>query len=386
MLGSWKVAPGTVDVLVTRAAGSSELAAADMQPIPASPAGFHDTRAQPGTRYYYRIRAVYVSGTGERRVTPGIGRWAAPEAPLEVVREMKAEPLPGAELEVMLSWRTEKTAAVTVYRSDRPPPWRPGTYVGLPELAGYGRPVSGEPEPGADGTGQLRLRPPNGRSYFCAITVGVARAMIGASVPVAVMRPVTGLRAERRGGKLWLDWRWADDCHVCQVQWRPAEDQALATPPVEFGRRRFDDDGGFSMDIGPQPGVVSVRSVYRDTGGEIASEPAEAAVPAGGVTVRYAFRRRTRWWPWRQSQLVLTADREVQMPPLVVVHTTGRVMPLRAEQGTPILRWPGAELPPLASFSVRIPAPPHRGPDWLTCFFDGDSGDGISLVRAGHRS
>ena len=386
VLGSWKVAPGTTDVLVTRAEGSSELTPADMHPIPASLAGFHDTQALPGTRYYYRIRAVYVSGTGERWVTAGTGRWAAPEAPLEVVRELRAELLPGAELEVTLSWRTEKTAVVTVYRSDRPPPWRPGTYIGLPELAGYGRPVSGEPVPGAEGTGQLRLRAANGRSYFCAITVGVARVMIGASVPVAVMRPVTGLRAERRSGKLWLDWQWADDCHVCQVQWRHEEDEERTTPAVECGRRRFDDDGGFSMAIGPRPGVVSVRSVYRDAGGEIVSEPAEKAVPAGDVIVCYAFRRRKRWLPWRQSQLVLTADQAIRMPPLVVVHTTGRVMPLRAEQGTPILRWPGAELSPSTSFSVRIPAPPHRGPDWLTCFFDGDSGNGISLVRAGHRS
>ena len=119
-------------------------------------------------------------------------------------------------------------------------------------------------------------------------------------------------------------------------------------------------------------GIVSVRSIHRDTDGEIASAPVEIPVPARDVTVRYAFRRRTRWRPWRRSRLVLAADQAVRIPPLVVVHSAGRVMPLRAEQGTPIVRLPGADLPQAASWSVRIPAPPRRGPDWLTCFFDGD--------------
>jgi len=69
-----------------------------------------------------------------------------------------------------------------------------------------------------------------------------------------------------------------------------------------------------------------------------------------------------------------------------VVHSSERVMPTRAEQGTPIFRLPGADLPQSASWSVRIKAPPRRNPDWLACFFDGDPPDGIALVRAGYRS
>jgi hypothetical protein len=386
VLGSWRVAPGTVDVVVTRAEGSSELSPADMRPIPASLAGFRDLEVQSGTRYYYRIRAVYVSGVGERWITQGIGMWATPEAPLGVVRELRAELLPGAELEVMLSWQTVATGAITIHRSDRTPPWPPGTPVGLAELASYGRPVPGEAASGSEGEGQLRVQPPNGRSYFCAITVGASQAMVGSAVPVSVIRPVTDLRASRRGGKLRLDWRWADDCHVCQVQWRTQEDPPRITPPVECGLRRFEDDGGFELDIGPQPGIASVRSVHRDSAGEIVSSPVEIPVPGRDVRIGYAFRRKTRWTPWRHNRLVLTADQAVRVPPLVVVHSIGRVMPLRAEQGTPIFRWPGADVSPNTSLSVRISAPPRGGPDWLTCFFDGDPGEGMSLVRAGNRS
>jgi hypothetical protein len=385
VLGSWRIAPGTADVVVTRAAGSSELSESDMREIPASLAGFHDPEARPGTRYYYRIRAVYVSGAGERRITEGVGRWATPEEPLGVVRDLRAEVLSGPELDVLLSWETIQTGTVGIYRSDRPPPWTQGTCIPLEELAGYGRPVPGQPVLGGPGESRLRVRPPNGRSYFCAITAGASRAMIGPAVPVSLMRAVTGLRAARHCDRLRLDWQWAEDCYVCQVLWRAEGEPAGATPPVECGLRRFEDDGGFEIGIGPQPGIASVRSVHRDAEGEIISPPAEIPVPARDVTVRYAFRRRTRWTPWRRSRLVLSADRAVRIPPLVVVHSAGRAMPMRAQQGTPIFRLPGADLPRAASWSVRIPAPPRRDPDWLACFFDGVPPDGIALVRAGHR-
>ena len=112
-----------------------------MRRIPASLAGFADLDAHPGASYYYRIRAVYLSGAGERWVTQGIGTWATPEAPLDVVDDLAAEIMPGADVEAMLSWQAVETGTVTIYRSGRPPEWPRGTSVMLAELAGYGRPV-----------------------------------------------------------------------------------------------------------------------------------------------------------------------------------------------------------------------------------------------------
>src|SRR5262249_62118762 len=90
VLGSWRVAPGTADVVVTRAEGSPP-SVPDAPTVAASLAGFHDTKVQVGIRYYYRIRAVFVSDGGERWITPGIVRWATPEATLVVVHELRSE-------------------------------------------------------------------------------------------------------------------------------------------------------------------------------------------------------------------------------------------------------------------------------------------------------
>lgn len=404
VLGSWQVRPGTVDVEVTRAETSPPVTGGG-EPVQASLAGFHDTGVHSGVRYYYRIRAVYLSGTDERLLTPGIVRWVTPEAVLGVVPELRAELRAGDEPVLLLEWDALDAGTVQIYRGDGPAPWPLGASVGLDELGGSGRPVAGTRAPAGDGMSQLLVRPANGRSYYHAVTVGANKAVLGASVSVPVMSPVTALRADRYRNKLRLSWRWPDECHVCRVQWwaaEPGSGTAEAIPdreaaqadraarvdrgtPVECSRRRFDDDGGFEIAVGPRATTVSVRALHRDVEGEIVSEPAETTVPALGAMVRYAFRRRTRWRPWRRNRLVLTADQACRVPPLVVVHRAGRVMPLRPEQGTAIFHLAGVDLLPAVPLSVPVPLPAQHGPDWLACFCE-DPPDGISLVPAESRT
>jgi hypothetical protein len=406
VLGSWQVAPGAEAAEVTRAETSPPDVGGG-EPVAASLAGFHDTGVQSGVRYYYRIRAVYVSATGERWVTPGIVRWATPEEALGVVSELRAELQPGDEPALLLQWDNPDVGTVRIYRGDGPAPWPLGASVRLDELVGCGRPVAGTlvpgpPEPGTSGTGadrksRLLVRPVNGRSYYHAVTVGADKAALGATVSVPSISPVTALEAARYGNKLRLSWRWPEGCHVCLVRsWAaeagPAPGTAEAGPdreaaglgpaPLECSRRRFNDDGGFEIAVGPGATTVSVRSLHRDAEGEIVSAPAEITVPGSGVTVRYAFRRRTRSRPWRRNRLVLTADQACRVPPIVVVHRPGRVMPLRPEQGSQIFHLPGADLSPAAPLSVRVPLPAQEGPDWLACFFCADPPDGIALVPA----
>ena len=382
ILGSWRVAAGTADVSVTRAEGSPPPGTGGEQ-IATSLAGFHDTGLRAGTRYYYRIRAIYVSDTGERRITPGIVCWATPETALEMAREFRAEPLPAGEPGVMLSWRAPEAGTVRIYRGNRPSSRPPGAVIRLDELAAYGRPVPGRVVDDGGGASRLRTRLVNGRSCFTAMTVGAERAVVGETATMMIMSPVSDLHARRDGEKVWLHWTWADGCHVCRVEWPGGPGQSPAA--VECGRRRFHDDGGFEVIPGPQPLTVSVRSVYRDADGEITSVPAEVTVSGRDVTVRYAFQLKAWWAPWRRDRLILRTDRECTLPPLTVVYKAGRIMPLRAEQGTPVAGLPATDLSPDRPLLVPIPAPPRRGPGWLVCFFSGDPPDGMALVRAESR-
>jgi hypothetical protein len=66
-----------------------------------------------------------------------------------------------------------------------------------------------------------------------------------------------------------------------------------------------------------------------------------------------------------------------------VVHSPGRILPLRAESGTPILRLPEVDLAAEAPLSVPVPEPAAGGESRLGCFFAGPAPAGITLVAAG---
>ena len=382
--GSWRVAPGTTDVIVTRAEGSPPDPTGGDK-VTASLAEFHDTGVQGGTRYYYRACAVYVNDTGERWQTPGVVRWATPETPLDAVPELQADLQPANDPGIVLTWPAVEAGTVRIYRTNGASSLTAGTSIGLDELTRLGNPVPGQVSSDADGKSSLRTRVFNGRNYFTAITLGAERAVVGARTVLAVMSPVTEPRARRDGDHVWLRWTWADDCHVCRVKWSAGSDRSPAAPPVECGRQRFDDDGGFGVAVGPDPVTISIRSIYRDAAGEILSAPAEIPVPGRDVIVRYAFQRAVWWAPWRRDRLILRADRECLLPPVMVVRRAGRIIPLRPEQGEPVFSLPDTQLFAGRPLSVRIPGLSHHEPDRLACFFAGDPPDGISLVPARSR-
>jgi hypothetical protein len=377
--GWWRVPPGATEVVVTRATaappgpGGGHL-------VPASLTDFHDTSLQGGTRYYYRVRAVYVNEAGESWPTPGVVHWATPDTPLDTVLELRAELQPAGDPGIALTWCTVEAGTARIYRSNGPPALSAGASIGLDEMARFGHPAPGRVISRTNGESCLSTQVFNGRSCFTAITVGAARAVVGASATVAVMSPVTDVRARRDGDHLWLRWNWADDCHVCRVEWSAGPDRPQAASPVECGRQRYHDDGGFGIRVGPGPVTVSIRSVYRDATGEILSTPFELPIPGRDIVVRYAFRRRTRWAPWRRDRLVLRADRACQLPSLTVVHRTGRIMPLRPEQGEPVCSLPEVRLPQGRRLSVPIPTLRLARPGRLACFFAGEPPDSISLV------
>ena len=387
VLGSWRTPPGVGDILVSRRPGSAPDPVSPGRRVSATLAGFHDPQVAAGIRHHYRIHAVYVDQDGRRRISPGVVRAITLETPMETVSDLQVEarPLRGGQRELRLTWTAPIHGSVQIYRHHRPPPWSVGTAIDLAELSRHGRPISGATEL-ADASGpsrQFRLTTPDrdGRSYFTAMTVGIDQALVGPTVAVASVSPVTGLRAERYQDRVRLRWAWPETVHVCRIEWRP-EDPSRAGGSADCGRRRYHDDGGVEITVGPGPVTVSVLALRRDAEGETTSPPVRRVIPGREVTVRYRFRRRTRWTPWVRSALVLTADRSGPVPALVVVRTSGRVMPLRAESGTPILRVPGLDLRAGEPVTIALPATADGDTGWLGCFVAVPSAAPVTLVRA----
>ena len=331
---------------------------------------------------------------------------------MDAVAGLGVDIVAGEDHRLVLAWTTPARGSVTIYRHDLPPPWRQGTAVPIDELSRHGRPVAATTEDGSDGTSRITADHQDGRSFFTAVTVGKDRALVGPTVSVASASPVGRLRASRNGTRGRLQWDWPEGAHRCRISWSVAPDSGEVVQPVpsmrsglempegqasagqsvlalpavqsaECGIRQYHDDGGFEIEVGERPTSVSVVTIRRDADGEIVSPAVEATVPGPEITVRYAFQRRTRWTPWRPSKLVLLADRPCRIPPLTIVHSPGRVLPLRPESGTPILRLPEVDLSPGLPFSVTFPEPESSGESRLTCFFAGSVPTGIALVADG---
>jgi len=385
--GSWRVAPGTTGVMVTR----SEWAPPEQHqglPRDASLVGFIDRDVRVGIRYYYRIRAIYMSASGERLITPGLIGQITTEVALRPVSDLRAELLPGDDPAVALTWTAPETGTARIYRLGGPATRPPGTVAGLDDLARLGRPVAGDVVTGPEGRSLLRTGLANGQNHFCAVTEGIDHAVLGATASAAAMAPVRDLVARRYGRAVRLSWTWPDGCHKCLVQWRAVPGPGEPAPEAaeaECGRGQYHHSGSFEITAGPQRTMVSVQAIERTRDSVLASVPAQAEVPRAEVIVRYRFRP-ARWWaPWRRTGMVLTAAEACELPPLVVVHSQGRAQPLRADQGTPVFRTQWLRLAAGSPAWVPVPIPERRDGDWITCFLDDSGPEGIALILDGRR-
>jgi hypothetical protein len=380
VLGSWRLPLGAADVVVTCRPDELGEASAQEWPIASTRVGFLDAQVTAAIRYRYRIHTVYLGSDGQRRVSSGVVRRVTPETPMDPVAGLGVDIVAGDDPRLVLAWTTPARGSVTIYRHHQPPPWRPGTAVPLDELSRHGRPVSATTEAGTDGTSRITADHQDGRSFFTAVTVGKDRGLVGPTVSVASASPVGRLRASRSGTRGRLQWDWPEGAHRCRISWTTDPETAGSGQFAECGQRQYHDDGGFEIEVDERPTTVSVVTVRRDADGEIVSPPVTVTVPGQEVTVGYSFQRRSPWTPWRPTRLLLRADRSCRIPPLTVVRSPGRVLPLRAESGTPILRLPELDLSPSAPFSVTVPEPAGTGESRLACFFAGSAPAGITLV------
>ena len=235
---------------MTRAEGKPPPAGCE-QHLTATLAGFLDTNVQPGRRYFYRIRAVYISAAGERLASPGALCAAIPEPDPVPVGELRAAVLPGAVPEAALTWTAPPVGTVTIYQHAAPSPWPAGTVLRPDELARLGRPVAGAAGSGESRISRTTVALPGGRTWFTAVTSGVGRAVLGATAEVSAMAAVRDLQARRYGTGIQLSWDWPDGCHECQVGWRQAGSPAQAADPAVCGDWEFRNHGGFLVEAGP---------------------------------------------------------------------------------------------------------------------------------------
>ncbi|TDD40223.1 hypothetical protein E1287_01520 [Actinomadura sp. KC06] len=371
---SWRLPKGATGAVATRLGDGG----ADRRLARVDRSGFVDADVRPGRTYRYRVQASYERSDGTRVLSKGVVVTGLPESPPSAVSDLSVE-LPAAGRQAAtISWTAPSGGRVMIRTSDAPPPWPPGTLLAADDVERYGREVRGAAVPASGGRMTLRT-PVDGvtSAHFVAVTVGAGQALVGPSAVLVTVEPVRELDVRRVGDTAVLSWIWPDGARYAEVVWAPADlaGSALGDPDawtaasVSECRRRAYEDDGCRLDVGPGAALVAVRTLARDEnkGGAVRSRPVLGSVPAREAEVRYRFRaarRRRRG----AAVLELTADQRTRLPPLVVVHRAGDVLPLRPEQGDVIHEIPARDLDPETPLTLRFEIPGGARRFRLACF------------------
>jgi hypothetical protein len=382
--GSWRLHPRATRAAVTRASAGPPGSKPAYPPVRSvTPVGFSDTDVRSGVTYQYRVAAVYLAPDSSEHLSPGLVRSATPES-LTAVRDLSVSLLAelGA-LKLRAGWTSPSGGAVSLRLSDTVPPWATGADVPMAQVGAFGQPLPGRPERAANGRVRLTvsIAQVHGQRFVTPITVGIARAVVGTPVEVAVSEPVRGLSQQRLGETVRLAWAWPTGSIAARVRWWPSglPDQPLGELLCQ--RRSYEVDGGFSLEVGREAVTIAVQALVGAAVTDLVSAAAEVEVPALGASVRWSIRRGERLLGRRRRRLVLMADTSCTLPPLVIVQRPGSVLPTSPTQGQVIKQVAPQRLNPAMPLEVEFELAPVRGTARLGCFARAEeAATGVTLI------
>jgi hypothetical protein len=259
---------------------------------------------------------------------------------------------------VVASWTPPPHGQVRLAMSDERPPWPAGARIGQEDAAGLSE-ISAPPRRGGDGRDSVQLRLPSGRHHLVALTWGASAIVVGAAAEVSLVGPVRDLSAARMYDAVRLAWVWPPDATDAVIRWPGGERRC--------SRRVYDDEGGVTITVGPAETSIEVRAVYPHPGERLTAAAAQVRVPGRGVAVSYRIRRAG---PLRRRQRIveLTSEQPAQLPPLVLVRTTGPYAPDDPAGGETVGWIEPQPIAPGQPVTVNVELP--KGPAWLACFVD----------------
>jgi hypothetical protein len=180
--------------------------------------GFRDTAVRSGITYQYHVEAEYRLPDGELRYATGVVGRVRPQEPPRPVRDLA---LQVAADSVVLSWTPPPRGEVQLRLLDAAPQVRAEALLALPAAQRLGAQVRAL---GPIGPGMLHTAvPADGRRHWLLpLTIVENVAAVGNPVEYDSRLPVvTDLRAERRGARVRLIWRWPPHAVEVQVSSKP---------------------------------------------------------------------------------------------------------------------------------------------------------------------
>ncbi|AZQ38271.1 hypothetical protein EJ357_36440 [Streptomyces cyaneochromogenes] len=409
--GTWRRPGGAAEVTVERTGPDG-----DVGQLPPRVDGFTATGLATGV-HAFRVVCHYRAPGGALVPSPGVHATRTVHPWPEAVRTLTAHP-DGTALR--FGWTGARDTEVRLVRwpGEAPAPGSELRTDGLP--ARLDRPErAGVLDP-----------PPAGFTRVAAVAVLGERALAGPAVDVEVLRPVTGLAAQRLPeGHAAVTLDWPDGVGHLLVSWEhldggaagdaagllqaggPDADSGLdtgigspastgtatsvgtatstgtATVTASGGRRTVTAHAyrrsGLRLPVGPGGVLIRASTAPQATGAVVVpAADAEVVLPPD-TTIGYQLLRAPRRLLGRGRTLLrvtLTAPRgHMGLPEFVCVARSGTIRPRSATEGTTVLRVSGTDLARLGTVERELPAAPCPAPYTLRGFLLGEHAAAVRL-------
>jgi hypothetical protein len=358
----WLVHPDVQSVEVRR--GSDGVA------ISAGKASFHDRTAADGVDHVYTLVAQYRRSDGTPAASEPVVVRTTSHGRAKPVAALRAKPLiVDGVSQVVLSWRQEDDAEVTIRRATKANPWEFAAVVSNAALDGYGEEVVGRRSE-SGGWHTLTAAVPAGRFWYVPFTLGPSGAVCGQDSVLGVAPPVRDVTCQRMGDELALSWVWPDDVGVAAVEW-VADGRSES---LRLTRQQYHNGGGCHLTPPGGPVVVKVSSVLVANGAECLSVPVEVTVSEKPPRIRYNVEiTKRRLTGGGTIRVLMTADQPVARCTVAVVAAQGATMPRSRHDGR-VLTTATHQLAAGRAVELDVELPKLRRPYWVRCFLDGDHG------------
>lgn len=353
---AWQPPHPAQAIIVRRGVGVPPQGADDGNLVGASLTGFTDTGLRTGMEYVYRIMAVYRASDGQRRCSPGVVLPARPAPDPEPVTDLTVTV--NGSSSVVANWTRPRHGEVRLVAGDAPPQWQPGHRVTERNTPGL-RELHGVPRSRADGRDRVELSLRPGRHYLVPLTAVGNRVVAGNVVMAELVEQFQGLVADRMHDSVRLAWAWPCGATDAMIRWAGGEHRC--------SKRAYFDEGPVTLTVGPAETLIEVHALYPRSDGPVTAPPATVLVPARDIEVRYHVHRGGMFR--RQRRVVeFLPEKEVHMPAVLVVQSTGQQRPDDAAEGETLLRIEPQAITP--ERRVRVAVDVRDGPGWLACFLE----------------
>jgi hypothetical protein len=364
----WSPPAGCLRVEVWRCLGAPPPQRGDGVELAGTRDGVRDSGLANGSRYGYRIHAVYPDPAQEGRELHGPGRaiTATPLALPQAVMDLNAR---RSGRTVVLSWTPLAGAAVEIRQATGLPDCAPGSVLAASQTGRFGKLL---PSASAGTSHTTLLR--QGRYFFLPLSIAGGTAVVGRAAEVTSLDPVSALTARRAGAGIALTWQWPEGTDEVLVAY--AHDRAPDSPldgrctKVRLTRREYDRSGCWQLPYAERRALHF--SVFAKASGTELYSPGVETVESMGQEIAVSYRvvvkqrllRRAADRAWIELR---AAGAETSIPALLVVGKVHNV-PLSPADGEVL-----AELPELLLESGRalLPIPARRpdAPTYVRLFF-----------------